>query len=333
MNAQEKFDLITRNLEEVIGADELKKKLSGKSSLKVYWGTMTTGAPSIAYLFPMLKIADFLSAGCQVKILNADLHAALDGVPWGELEKRFLYYQELIFQILKVIGVDRKNLEFVKGSKLELNPKYFEDLLKLSTLTSVKDAVKASSEVVKKQDNPFLSGPIYPLMQALDEEYLGVDAQFGGLDQRKILVFAREFLPKIGYRSRIELMNPMIRGLSEKKLSSSSPSSPKFLDDPDTLKSKINKAECVPGDANNGLLPLAKYVLLPLQKKFIVSRPAKFGGPVTYDSYELLEKDFVNKKLHPMDLKAGVADALIVLLKPFRENAKLIKLYKEAYVN
>ena len=29
-------------------------------------------------------------------------------------------------------------------------------------------------------------------MQAIDEEYLGVDAQFGGLDQRKIFTFAEK---------------------------------------------------------------------------------------------------------------------------------------------
>ena len=31
-----------------------------------------------------------------------------------------------------------------------------------------------------------------PLLQALDEEYLKVDAQFGGLDQRKIFTFAEK---------------------------------------------------------------------------------------------------------------------------------------------
>ena len=29
-------------------------------------------------------------------------------------------------------------------------------------------------------------------VQALDEEYLGVDAQFGGIDQRKIFTFAEK---------------------------------------------------------------------------------------------------------------------------------------------
>lgn len=46
-------------------------------------------------------------------------------------------------------------------------------------------------------------------LQALDEEYLKVDAQFGGIDQRKIFTFAEKYLPQLGYQKRSHLMNPM----------------------------------------------------------------------------------------------------------------------------
>ncbi len=46
-------------------------------------------------------------------------------------------------------------------------------------------------------------------VQALDEEYLKVDAQFGGVDQRKIFMFAEKYMPQLGYQKRIHLMNPM----------------------------------------------------------------------------------------------------------------------------
>ena len=72
----DKYDLITRNLQEVIEEKELKELLKKKKNPSVYWGTMPTGSVSIAYFFPMLKIADFLNAGLKVKILLADLHAA-----------------------------------------------------------------------------------------------------------------------------------------------------------------------------------------------------------------------------------------------------------------
>ena len=46
-------------------------------------------------------------------------------------------------------------------------------------------------------------------LQALDEEYLKCDAQFGGVDQRKIFTFSEKYLPQLGYAKRIHLMNPM----------------------------------------------------------------------------------------------------------------------------
>ena len=112
MNASERYALVTRNLQEVIGAEELKAALAGKKPFSVYWGTMPTGSISIAYFFPMLKIADFLKSGCKVKILIADLHAILDSVPWSIVNKRHAYYEEAVKLILKAINIDIKKLKF-----------------------------------------------------------------------------------------------------------------------------------------------------------------------------------------------------------------------------
>ena len=336
MDVKERYELIRRNLEEVIGSDELMKKLKSKKEISVYWGTMPTGSISIAYFFPMLKVADFLKAGLRVKILLADLHALLDGVAFDLLEKRYEYYKRAIITILKTIGVDIKKLEFVKGSDFQLNKDYFHDVLKMSTFVSVHDSTKAASEVVKMGENPKLSGLIYPLMQAVDEEYLKVDAQFGGTDQRKIMVLAREALPKIGYEARIELLNPLIRGLVGEKMSSSVEGSKiDLMNDEETVKRKVNNAECVAGDPNNGIMALLQYFIFVLKhdkkEKFVIKRPEKFGGNVEYSSYEQVEKDFVSKKLHPLDLKNAVASEINVLLVEFRKDKKLHELHKLAY--
>ncbi|MDP1729274.1 MAG: tyrosine--tRNA ligase [archaeon] len=337
-DVDKKMNLIKRNLQEVIGESELRNLLEQDKEVSVYWGTMPTGSISIAYFFPMMKVADFLRAGFKVKILNADLHAALDGVPWEVLEKRYKYYEKAITMLLETLGVDLKKLEFVRGSDFQLKPNYFNDLLKLSTVTTMNEAKHSAAEVVKFGDSPKLSGLIYPLMQALDEEYLKVDAQFGGMDQRKIMVYAREYLPKIGYKPRIELINPLIRGLVGEKMSSSIAASKiDLLDDEESVKKKINKADCVEGDPNNGVNALSQYLIMVLKKdrgeKFVIERPEKFGGNVIYDNYAQLEKDFIEKKLHPMDLKNAVAREINILLKKFREDKKIHELHKLAYVN
>lgn len=68
MSFVEKKNLIVRNLQEVLGEEKLDTILKERD-LKIYWGTATTGRPHIAYFVPISKIADYLKAGCEVKIL------------------------------------------------------------------------------------------------------------------------------------------------------------------------------------------------------------------------------------------------------------------------
>ncbi len=337
MNVDKRFELVKRNTDEIIGEAELKKLLKEKKKLIVYWGTAPTGKPHVGYFLPALKIADLLKAGFYVKILLADLHAALDNTPWPVLEKRYDYYSKVIPLMIKSMGVDTKELEFAKGSDFQLKPEYMFDVLRLSSFTSVHDANKAASEVVKMGKNPKVSGLLYPLMQAADEEYLEADAQLGGTDQRKIMVLAREKLPKLRYRARVEILNPLIPGLIGEKMSASDERSKiDLLDSEKSVKRKINSADCVAGNPNNGLMAFLRYVIMTLKQdnkqKFVVERSDKYGGNLEYDDYKAIEKDFVAKKLHPLDLKNAVAREIVEMLKPIQKKFKdLEKLAKKAY--
>jgi len=338
MDLEKRFDLVKRNTQEIVTEEEMKKLLKEKKEPSMYLGTAITGAPHIGYFVWVLKMADFLKAGFKVKLLLADMHGALDKTPWELLEKRYRYYEIIIPLMFKSIGADIKKFEIVKGSSFELQKDYFLDVLKYSTFVSINDAKRAAAEVVKFGDNPKLSGLIYPIMQSLDEVYLDVDIQYGGLDQRKIFMFSRENLPKLGHKPRVEVMTPMIPGLIGEKMSASDPKSKiDLLDDPKTVEEKINGAFCPEGVAEgNGLLAFLKYVIMVLKKdkkeKFVVERPAKFGGKLEFSDYENIEKVFVKKELHPLDLKKAVAKEINLLLEPMRkQKAELEKIAKEAY--
>lgn len=337
LSISEKLELIQRNTEEILGIEELRKILSDKKKPVAYIGTAITGMPHVGYFMWGLKVADLLKAGFQVKILLADLHGALDNTPWSLLEYKYDYYKKIIPLMIQAMGVNTEELEFIKGSEFQLKPEYMFDVLQLSSYVSVHDAHKAASEVVKLGDNPRLSGLIYPLMQAMDEQYLEADIQFGGTDQRKIMVLARENLPKLGYKSRIELMFPLISGLIGKKMSSSNEKSKiDLLDDEKTIKDKLKSAECIEGDPNNGVMAFLKYILMTLKtdnhSKFLIERDSKFGGNLEYKNYEQIEKDFIAKKLHPLDLKIAVAKEISKILEPLQKHkAELKKISKLAY--
>jgi len=353
--ALKKQKLVREGLLECVDPDETMVKILSKRPLKIYWGTAPTGAMHIGYLVPLLKIAQLLMADCEIKILIADLHAFLDSqkTPLKRLEARTKYYQVVIETVLHdIFGVDLDNITFVKGREYQLQLSYTMDMYKMASVATLHQAQKSGSEVVKASENPNLTGLLYPILQALDEEYLGVDAQLGGIDQRKIFMFAREMLPKIGYKKRIHLMTPMmsrIRNLPmeagtdslEPKMSSSYEDSTKvgILDSKSQITRKIRHAYCLSGNIDdNCLIELMELCIFPilnyLNKDFHVPRADKHGGPVSFSTFYEFKANFFNQNLHPMDLKAGISDFLFHLLAPLREKfaiKEMQQLLKDAY--
>jgi tyrosyl-tRNA synthetase len=162
-----------------------------------------------------------LAAGCDVVVLLADIHGFLDNLkaPVELVEQRVEYYRLTISALLQAVGVSTQlnNLTIVQGSSYQKTAEYVMDVYKLSSSISEHEAKRAGAEIVKQSDSAPLSGLLYPVLQVLDEQYLDVDAQFGGklyynpqllgqylieigLDQRKLFIAAKEWLPKLGYR-------------------------------------------------------------------------------------------------------------------------------------
>nr|CAD7428918.1 unnamed protein product [Timema monikensis] len=292
---EHKSRMIRHNLKEVLGEDRMEDILKEGRGLRIYWGTATTGRIHIGYFVPMAKIADYLKAGCEVTILFADLHAYLDNMkaPWELLKLRARYYEVIIKTIMLSLGISIDRLKFVLGSDYQLSKEYTLDVYRLSSIITQHDAKKAGAEVVKQVDHPLLSGLLYPGLQALDEEHLHVDAQFG------------------------------VPGLSGGKMSASEEDSKiDLLDPPHVVKRKIKKAFCEPKNiTDNGLLSIVEYVIFPL------CCPPKGGLLVTLDSGKKtktytsvrdLESDFAAGDVHPGELKDMVEHYLNILLVPIR---------------
>lgn len=130
-----------------------------------------------------MKIAQLLAAGCDVVVLLADIHGFLDNLkaPIELVEYRVQFYRLAISSILESVGVPTEKLQFVLGSSYQKSSEYVMDLYKLCSVVSEHEAKKAGAEIVKQSDNAPLSGLLYPILQVLDEQYLNVDAQFGGV--------------------------------------------------------------------------------------------------------------------------------------------------------
>ena len=348
LSPPEKLALVKEQLQEVLHDDILEHVIvKEQRPLVIYWGSATTGRPHCGYFVPMMKIAHFLRAGCRVKILLADIHGFLDNLkaPIELVKFRAEYYRYIIQSLLKAVGVSLEKLEFVLGSSYQLSSDYTMDIFRLSSVVTEHDAKKAGAEVVKQVENATLSGLIYPLMQALDEQHLGVDAQFGGVDQRKIFAFAQETLPKIGYKERAHLMNPMVPGLAGGKMSASDPDSKiDILDTADTVKKKLRKAYAAAKEVEgNGIISFVEYVLLPISAlrdpagkgTFVCPRRDGEGELLVYHDIKDLKDDYLADKLTPQLLKGGASEALVNLLAPiqaeFQASSEWQDIEKKAY--
>src|SRR3989344_4942274 len=87
MTNEEKFNLITGNLEEVLTEEELKSLIDSQTPLKHYIGFEISGKVHLGTGFAtMLKIKDLQEAGVQTTILLADWHTWLNKKLDGTLE-------------------------------------------------------------------------------------------------------------------------------------------------------------------------------------------------------------------------------------------------------
>jgi tyrosyl-tRNA synthetase len=161
------------------------------------------------------------------------------------------------------------------------------------------------------------------------------------LRQRKIFAYAREYLPRLGYKARAHLMNAMVPGLQGGKMSASEANSKiDMLDTPQDIGNKIQSAKAAEGETEgNGLLAFAEAVLFPIASLrasnglsasftssdapegtlFSIVREEQHGGPLHYSDYTALHDDYASRRLHPNDLKAGITNALTALLAPIRK--------------
>ena len=315
-----KIELAMRNTAEIFTEQELKEVMSTKTRPAVYLGRAITGPLHVGHLVSLSKLLDLQKAGFETIVLLADIHAALDDLKskWDELEIRREYTRKAI-----ELAIDWKEKpKFVVGSDFQLGKDYQMDIFKMSTLATVQTALHAASEVTRMA-NPKVSELIYPIMQALDEQYLGVDMQLGGLDQRHIMAFAREYLPKIGYRKNVEMMMPLVpslKGPGVKMSSSIKGSNIKVNASEEEIRSAIADAYCPMGTTqDNPVTAIATLLIIPNEGKFVIQRESKYGGDLEITSPKQLEDLYNSGTIHPADLKKAVAEYLIKRLSKARD--------------
>ena len=91
-------------------------------------------------------------------------------------------------------------------------------------------------------------------------------------------------------------------------------------DTPQEINDKYREAYCPPKLVEgNPVLDHARMLVFPHHDKLHIQRPTKYGGDITYNSFEELAQAYSKGDLHPLDLKNGVSTAVTELLQPVAE--------------
>jgi len=351
MKPEEKLEVIKSFAEEIISKDELlnlfKEQEENNREIIAYDGFEPSGQMHIAQgLMRAIIVNKLTSLGIKFKFYVADWFAMLNSKLGGDLDK-IKNVGEYFIEVWKASGMNLDNVEFIWASDfIKNNPDYWETVLKLSMNSTIQRVLRCGQIMGRKESTSNPSAQIlYPLMQAADMYHLKVDIAQLGLDQRKVNMLAREVFPKLGYKKPISLSHHMLLGLQYKevegmdnidkkielKMSKSKPETAIFMTDTEEdVKRKFKKAYCPEGIVeNNPVLEYAKYIVFEKYDKIVIERPEKFGGNLEVNSYEELEKLFINKKIHPLDLKNTIAKYINELLIPVRKHFETDEKAKE----
>lgn len=313
----DRLKLIKRNVQEIVTEEELEELLDKKEAPCVYVGYEPSGKIHMGHVLTVNKLIDLQKAGFEITVLLADVHAYLNRKGTLEEVRKIADYNKRCFIAL---GLDKEKTNFVYGSDYQLGAEYMLSVLKLSRAVTLNRARRSMDEVGRAMDDPTVSQMVYPLMQAIDIAMLGVDVAVGGIDQRKIHMLARENLKSLGFETPICIHTPILLGLDGTKMASSKENFISVDDTEEEIYRKLKKAYCKIGDTEeNPVLALFRYHIFPRYETVVIERPEKFGGNITYTSYEEMENAFVAESVHPMDLKNSAAKYINNILDPVRK--------------
>ncbi|MGD0177806.1 MAG: tyrosine--tRNA ligase [Candidatus Bathyarchaeia archaeon] len=343
MDLETRLELVARDTEEIITREELRTILETKTRPRAYWGFESSGMMHIGMgLLCGRKIIDMIEAGFDFTVFLADWHAWINNKLGGQMEN-IRTCGEYIKQCFTAIGIPPSKATYSWASDLASKREYWERVVRIGKSINVNRVWRALPIMGREMDTKDLeaASTFYPCMQAADIFELKLDVACAGIDQRKAHALARDVADKLGWPKPTSLHTPLLIGLAgakrmdtakfdenrdvssqiSSKMSKSITESGIIVhDEPEAIKHKLKGAYCPQKETeNNPVLEIARHIIFPWSNSVSLDRPSKYGGPATFTTYKELESEYRAGKIHPQDLKVSVAESLIKILEPVRE--------------
>jgi len=221
-------ELLTRGVEEIIGRDELEKKLASGRPLLVKLGIDPT-SPNLhlGRSIPLLKLRDFQDLGHNIIFLVGDFTGVIGDTSDKDSERPMLTEEviqknmtEYAAQAGKIIDLGK--CEVVYNSEWLGKLTYAEICTQANAFSVAefiaRDNIKRRLDAGKRVS---LREMLYPLMQGYDSVAVKADVELGGTDQRFNLLAGRTLQEQAGQEPQAIVMGPLVAGTDGRKMSSS----------------------------------------------------------------------------------------------------------------
>jgi tyrosyl-tRNA synthetase len=333
MDAEERLSHVVRNTAEVLTEPEVRSLLATTDHPRAYIGFEPSGSLTIAHLITTRKVLDLAKAGCDVTVFLADWHSWINdklGGDLGRITAAGRYMQETF----TALGADPERVRFRWAHELTGSSDYWARVVRSAKAMSLARTKRAMSIMGRTEEESELdtSRLFYPAMQVADIFELPVDIAYGGMDQRRAHVLAREVAHHYHWPVPTAIHTPLLSSLKgggrmnptdgtvERKMSKSDPSTGIPIPaEKGVIAERIESAFCPAKDVDgNPVVEVVRYILFPWEGRLQVDRPAKYGGPLEFASEPEFLEGWRSGHLHPQDLKRAVVDALDRLMDPAR---------------
>jgi len=244
---------------------------------------------------------------------------------------------EYFIEVWKAVGMDMSRVRFLWASKeiLKRSDEYWALVLDIAVKFNITRIKRCIEIMGRKKENDDLkaSSILYPIMQAADIFFLGVDICQLGLDQRKVNMLAREYAALTNRKPPIIISHTMLPGLKQdqEKMSKSDPNSAIFTEDSEEdIAKKIRMAYCPPGVIEgNPILSYFKFIVCNNMSSIIIK--LENGNEAEFTSYNDMADAYKQNRISPQELKSSLTKYLNLLLQPvrdhFAQNPKARQLY------
>lgn len=243
----EQRDILLENCEEVIGKDELEKKLLEGRPLLVKAGFDPT-APDLHLGHSVLlnKLKQFQDFGHQVVFLVGDFTAQI-GDPTGKNATRPGLDKAAILENAKTYQAQAGCVLDLNKTKVIFNSSWMErmsaeTLIRLASSSTVARMLERDDfdKRYKAQQPIAIHEFLYPLMQGYDSVQLKADIELGGTDQKFNLLMGRELQKQFKQSPQVVMTLPLIEGLDGvKKMSKSLDNYIGITDQPEIMFGKL----------------------------------------------------------------------------------------------